>query len=220
MIEILNFKEKFRFLKNKNLMTTNNGKFLEVFKKKHAEMLKKEILEKKKFKDPYSLISLTFFSCSLDPNEINQIKQKIFDLLNFDYALFRCFDEDDLVELMDEKFNPLISDFKNIFKLELFTVDSILKFNKVRSQSLKKYLNELDVFQLTIFYKLSCLTKSVILSYFYINKKINNNTLYKLSNLEYTYQQKRWGVVKEQKEVDKNHFETIKKISFFLKNIN
>ena len=78
----------------------------------------------------------------------------------------------------------------------------------------------MDVFQLTIFYKLSCLTKSVILSYFYINKKINNNTLYKLSNLEYTYQQKRWGVVKEQKEVDKNHFETIKKISFFLKNIN
>ena len=100
---------------------------------------------------------------------------------------------------MDEKFNPLISDFKNIFKLELFTVDSILKFNKVRSQSLKKYLNELDVFQLTIFYKLSCLTKSVILSYFYINKKINNNTLYKLSNLEYTYQQKDGVLVKNKK---------------------
>ena len=50
MIEILNFKEKFRFLKNKNLMTTNNGKFLEVFKRKHAEMFKKEILEKKNLK--------------------------------------------------------------------------------------------------------------------------------------------------------------------------
>ena len=81
------------------------------------------------------------------------------------------FDEDDLVELMDEKFNPLISDFKNIFKLELFTVDSILKFNKVRSQSLKKYLNELDVFQLTIFYKLSYFNKISYFSYFYINKK-------------------------------------------------
>ena len=121
---------------------------------------------------------------------------------------------------MDEKFNHFINDFKNLFKLELFIVDSILKFNKIKSQSLQRYLNELDVFKLTVFYKLSSLTKSVILSYFFINQKINNNTIYKLSNLEYTYQQKRWGVVKEQKVVDKNYFETIKKISFFFKNIN
>ena len=56
MIEIINFKDKYRFLKNKNLITTDNGKLLEVFKKKHAVILKKEIFEKKKLKDPIHLL--------------------------------------------------------------------------------------------------------------------------------------------------------------------
>ena len=53
-----------------------------------------------------------------------------------------------------------------------------------------------------------------------MNKKIDYNTLFKLSNIEYTYQQKRWGVVQEQKKVNQNTLKTIKNISFFFKNVN
>ena len=51
-------------------------------------------------------------------------------------------------------------------------------------------------------------------------KDINYNTLFKLTNMEYNYQQKRWGVVPEQENIDKNFYNTLKKISIFFKNAN
>ena len=84
----------------------------------------------------------------------------------------------------------------------------------------KSYLDKLDIFKLTTLFKLSSLTKSVILSYFFVNKKINYKTLYKLTNIEYNYQQKRWGVVEEQLLMNKDFIERIKNISFFFKNIS
>ena len=121
---------------------------------------------------------------------------------------------------MEKEFSPFINDFEDIFNLQLTIANSISDYNKVESLSFQSFLNKLDDFQLTTLYKLSSLTKSVILSYFFINQKISYNTLYKLSNLEYTYQQKQWGVVNEQKAIDKNFLKIIKNISFFFKNTN
>ena len=90
----------------------------------------------------------------------------------------------------------------------------------IKNLSFKSYLDKLDVFKLTTLYKLSSLTKSVILSYFFVNKKINYKTLYKLTNIEYNYQQKRWGTVEEQLLMNKDFIERIKNISFFFKNIS
>ena len=61
---------------------------------------------------------------------------------------------------------------------------------------------------------MSSLTKSSILTYFY-KKKINYYTLYKLTNIEYTYQQTRWGLVDEQKNRSENNIDDLKNISFF-----
>ena len=63
-------------------------------------------------------------------------------------------------------------------------------------------------------------TVNLKLSFNFLKKKIDYNSLYKLSNLEYTYQQKRWGLVDEQKLINRNNFLVMKNISFFLKNIN
>jgi len=54
----------------------------------------------------------------------------------------------------------------------------------------------------------------------FVNKKINYKTLYKLTNIEYNYQQKRWGTVEEQLLMNKDFIERIKNISFFFKNIS
>ena len=78
-------------------------------------------------------------------------------------------------------------------------------------------MDKLDNYNLTVLFKLATLTKSVILSYFFVMKDINYNTLFKLTNMEYNYQQKRWGVVPEQENIDKNHYNTLKKFQFSLK---
>ena len=220
MIKIIKAKNKYRFLNNKKVMRTQNNNILEVENRIHANLILKEFFDKNKLKDPFSIINLTLFSCNLIRNDIIQIKRKIFELLNYDFILYRSFDENDLIKLMDKTYNPFIEEFKGLFNANLFTVNSFFKFNNVKSIIFKNYLNELTHFRLTVLYKLSSLTNSVILSYFYINQKINNNSLYKLSNIEYTYQQKRWGIVEEQKMIDRNYLQTIKKISFFFKNIN
>ena len=109
------------------------------------------------------------------------------------------------------------------FRFPECTIEKIfsnLHSNKLNHLSFKSYLDTLDIFKLTTLFKLSSLTKSVILSYFFINKKINYKILYKLTNLEYNYQQKRWGVVDEQLSMNEDFIKIIKNISFFFKNIS
>ncbi len=220
MIKLIKAKDKYRFSRNDIYLKTLSGRFLEVKKRKHAETFIEELLVEGKLIDPYSLVNLTFFSCNLEKKDVVEIKKKILELINFDFILYRSFDDRALKSLMEKKFSRFINDFEDKFHLKLTISNSISEYNKVDSLSFQNFLNKLDDFQLTTLYKLSSLTKSVILSYFFINQKINYNTLYKLSNLEYTYQQKQWGVVNEQKEIDKNFLKIIKNISFFFKNTN
>jgi chaperone required for assembly of F1-ATPase len=60
----------------------------------------------------------------------------------------------------------------------------------------------------------------VILSYFFLEKKIDVIEFFKLMNLENTYQQNLWGYVDEQKKIDEHSLLTLQKISFFFKNVN
>ncbi len=220
MIKIVKINKNFGFLKNSKNLKTENGNILFVKRKKHAELIIREYLDKVKSKDPNSLINLTFFSCNLRKGEIEQIKIKIIELLNFDLLLFRFFDENELLKIMEKEFDPYISNFEVLFDCNFEKIFSIVHSSELKHLSFKSYLDKLDIFKLTTLYKLSSLTKSVILSYFFINKKINYKTLYKLTNLEYNYQQKRWGVVDEQLSINEDLIKTIKKISFFFKNIS
>ena len=121
---------------------------------------------------------------------------------------------------MEKEFDPFIYEFENLFDCNLQKIISIVQSSKLKHLSFKLYLDKLDIFKLTTLFKLSSLTKSVILSYFFINKRINYNTLYKLTNIEYNYQQKRWGVVEEQLLINEDLKKRIKNISIFFKNIS
>ena len=220
MIKIVKIKNNYGFKKNSQNLKTENGNILFVKRKKHAELIIREYLNGVKSKDPNSLINLTLFSCNLSKGEIEQIKKKIIELLNFDLLLFRFFDENELLKIMEKEFDPFISEFDDMFDCNLEKVFSIVHSSNVKHLSFKSYLDKLDIFKLTTLYKLSSLTKSVILSYFFINKKINYKTLYKLTNLEYNYQQKRWGVVEEHLLIKEDFIKIIKNISLFFKNIS
>ena len=106
-----------------------------------------------------------------------------------------------------------ISEFESLFDCKLERIYSIVHSGNLKPLLFKSYLDKLDNFKLTTLFKLSSLTKSVILSYFFVSKKINYKTLYKLTNIEYNYQQKRWGTVEEQLLMNKDFIESIKNIS-------
>ena len=220
MIKIVKINNNYGFQKNNQNLKTENGNILFVKRKKHAELIIREYINGVKSKDPNSLINLTLYSCNLSKGEIEQIKKKIIELLNFDILLFRFFEENELLKIMEKEFDPFISKFEGLFDCNMEKIFSIVHSSNLKHLSFKLYLDKLDIFKLTTLFKLSSLTKSVILSYFFINKKINYKTLYKLTSLEYNYQQKRWGVVPEQKNTDKNLLSTLKKISFFFKNLD
>ena len=220
MIKISKINNNYGFLKNRKNLKTESGNILFVKRKKHAELIIKEFVNGKKSKDPYSLLNLTLFSCNLSKGEIEQIKKKIIEFLNYDLLLFRSFDENELLKIMEKEFDPFITEFENLFECNSKKIFSIVHSNKLNHLLFKSYLDKLDIFELTALFKLSSLTRSVILSYFFINKKINYKTLYKLSNLEYNYQQKRWGVVEEQLLMKEDFIRIIKNISFFFKNIS
>ncbi len=220
LVKIQKEKDRYLFLKNKKNIFTPNGNFLEVKKKRHAELIVKEIQDKIYPKDPNSITNLTFFSCNLKVDEKQNIKKKIIELLNFDIVFFRCFEEIELVKLMNKKLNPFMLKFNKKFKSNLTLIYSITGIPYIKSKKFINFLDKLDNNNLTVLFKLATLTKSVVLSYFFIISEINHNILFKLTNIEYHYQQKRWGIVSEQKEIEKNYYETLKKISFFFKNIN
>ena len=76
MIKIVKFKNNYRFLKNNKNLKTENGNILFVKRRKHAELIIEEFLQQAKSKDPNTLLNLTFFSCNLNKDEIEQIKKK------------------------------------------------------------------------------------------------------------------------------------------------
>ena len=220
MIKIKKVNNKYRFLKDNQNLKTENGNILFVKRKKHAELIIKEFLKGAKSKDRNTLLNLTLFSCNLSKDEIEEIKKKIIELLNFDLLLFRSFDDTKLVKTMEKKFDPFICEFENLFHCNFEKIFSIVHSGNLKPLLFKSYLDKLDIFKFTTLFKLSSLTKSVILSYFFLNKKINYNTLYKRTNMEYNYQQKRWGTVEEQLLINEDFIQRIKNISFFFKNIS
>ena len=220
MIKIIKVNNKYRFLKDNQNLKTENGNILFVKRKRHAELIIKEFLQRAKSKDPNTLLNLTLFSCNLSKDEVEQIKKKIIELLNFDLLLFRSFDETELVKTMEKEFDPFVCEFESLFDCKFERIYSIVHSGNLKPLLFKSYLDKLDIFKFTTLFKLSSLTKSVILSYFFVNKKINYKTLYKLTNIEYNYQQKRWGTVEEQLLINEDLMKRIKNISFFFKNIS
>ena len=219
-IKYLRAKGEYIFFKdNKNILTPN-GNVLKVIKKRHAELVIEDLKRQKRNKNPNSCLNLTFFSCNLNIVEKNQIKKKILEILKFDCVLCRFFDDYKLIKEMDKELNVYIKSFEKKFNLELRMIESLFQKNSIQNSSFEEFLDQLHIFDLTVYYKISTLTKSSILSYFFIKKKIDYNTLYKLANIEYTYQQKEWGLTDDQKKIDCYNVGILKNISFFFKNAN
>ena len=212
--------DKYLFYIEKKQIFVEKDKPLFVYKKKHANsIINKVVLAREK--DQYSLVNLTYFSCGLEVNDKKKIVNILLDFLENDLILYRYFEDEKLRMLINEKLNLYVEEFSENFRMKLFLVNSLsLSSKKINSTCFKEYLINLNVFLLSCIYKLTCLTKSVILSYFFITRRLNYNKLFELTNIENNFQQKHWGYVDEQKKIDVQTIKILKNISLFFKNIN
>ena len=212
--------KKFFFYKGNDQVFLNASTPFYVFKKKHANSVLKEMI-KKPNKNQFSVLNLTRFSAALTFEDRKKIIGLIIDVLRNDLVLFRCFDDNDLLKFLSKKLDKYIKIFSKEFKLKLSLTNSLsLKRKRLNYEKFNDYLVNLDNFELSCIYKLSSFTKSAILSYFFIEKRINYKKLFDLTNLENKFQQKLWGYVDEQKKLDSHSLEILKNISIFFKNIN
>ena len=212
--------QKFFFYKGKDQIFLNTSTPFYVFKKKHADLVLKEMIQKPK-QNQFSVLNLTRFSLALSFEDRKKIIRLVIDILRNDLVCFRYFDDNDLLNLLSKELDKYIKLFSKEFRVNLSLISSIsIKEKKLDCDKFKDFLINLDNFELSCIYKLSSFTKSVILSYFFIKKKIKYKELFDLTNLENNFQQKLWGYVDEQKKLDSHSLEILKNISIFFKNIN
>ena len=202
------------YFKEKQIFVEKN-KPLFVYNKKHADSLIKNVVITQN-KDQYSLINLTFFSCALDENDKKKIVNILLDYLENDLILYRYFEDEKLQALINKKLNQYVEDFSKKFRMKLYLVKNLsLNPKKLNAVRFKEYLLNQNVFLLSCIYKLTCLTKSVILSYFFTVGRFNYNKLFELTNIENYFQQEIWGYVDEQKKIDFQSIKILKIFQFF-----
>ena len=212
----------FTFYKNDSLIKVSENNLLIAINSKHAELILKDLRKKEVKPDQFSILGLSMFASSLDKKLINEIVLKLLKSLDFDLLLYRYFDDETLVKLMNQKYAPFINTFNKSFNIKLKVIEGFVEnTNYLLDKKLfKKFIMKLDNFYLTALFKLSGISKSVILSYFFLENKVDISEFFKLINLENKFQQNHWGYIDEQKKNDQYHLSSLKKISFFLKNVN
>ena len=212
----------FTFYKNDSLIKVSENNLLIAINSNHAELILKDLRKKEVKPDQFSILGLSMFASSLDNKLIDEIVLKLLKSLDFDLLLYRYFDDEKLLKLMNIKYNPFINNFNESFNIKLKVIEGFMEnTNHLLDKKLfKKFIKKLNNFYLTALFKLSGISKSVILSYFFLTKKVDVPQFFKLINLENKYQQNLWGYVDEQKKMDEHSLTTLKKISFFFKNVN
>ena len=212
----------FTFYKNDSLIKVSENNPLIAVNSKHAELIIKDLKKKEVKTDPFSILGLSIFASSLNKKQVKRISVELLRNLDFDLLLYRFFDDEKLVKLMNQKYDPFVNIFNGKFNIKLSIIKDLVKNVNCDSdkKQFKKFILRLSNFYLTVLFKLSGISKSVILSYFFLERKIDITEFFKLINLENKFQQNFWGYVDDQKKLDQHNLLTLKKISFFLKNGN
>ena len=220
MYEYKKLKDKILILKNNKELLTPNKNFLCASTTKMAksivnELKKFECLDQ--YKTPVSF--LAFFSSNLIETDKNMIIKKIIEEVFFDNILYRSNKNEELNTLMNKKFNKYITKFRCIFQIDLILIEDLVSGQqKLKTDNLYDYLKGLDNFQITLFYKLMQISKSVILSYSLMNRMFGFLKFKRLINFENDFQSRKWGITAEQKVINLEIQKNIKTFSIFFNN--
>ena len=120
---------------------------------------------------------------------------------------------------MNKKFRTFIEEFSLEFNLPLKIQTDFTDNIRYKNENFTSWLMNLENDRFTALYKLANISDSTILSYFFI-KKIRCKRFFKLVNIEYDYQQQRWGSLDEHKESESYFLKALENIDLFLKVTN
>ena len=149
-----------------------------------------------------------------------KIINEIIENLYFDNLLYRGSDPEKLNKLMKKNFDYLINDFNKKFSLSLEIKKTFFSYQKNQKTNLfSKYLDDLCNYEIVLIYKLHKISKSVILSYSFFEKKIDLKKFLSLIFLESDFQKEKWGATPEQEIVDSDLKINIKNYSIFFNNL-
>ena len=113
-------------------------------------------------------LKLLVFAHFLSSEDVSKIIKDILYQLNFDNILYRVENNLKINYIMNKKLNYFINLFANEFKIKFKIVSSLTNYqNKLNTNNFFFFLKYLDVEKLTIIYKLTKISNSVILSYFF-----------------------------------------------------
>ena len=118
---------------------------------------------------------------------------------------------------MNKNFGTLIENFSLEFNLPLKIQTDFTNNVKYTNENFTSWLMNLENDRFTALYKLASISDSTILGYFFIKKKIRCKRFFKLVNIEYDYQQQRWGSLDEHKESESYFLKAVENINLFLK---
>ena len=217
--EIRKIKNEYYIYSKSSKILTPSKNPLKTKSEKHAKILIREINNRIKL-DSHSILNLTLFSRNLSKIDKIEISKKIFKVLENDYVLFRNFNDKLLIKDMNNKFGAFIKGFSLEFNLSLQVQTGFISKVKNKNDKFVNWLENLDNDRFTALFKLASISDSIILSYFFIKKKIRCKRFFKLVNIEYNYQQQRWGLLDEHKESDNYFLKAIQNINLFLKITN
>ena len=195
---------------NKILISTIKSKTLFI-KKVNSEFLKKNS----------NFMQLLFFSNHIDYNKKITISETILNFIDTDTVCFRDKGKLELLELQKKRWDNYLYFCSKHFYLNFHINYSIfLKRQKIDTHSkIKKIMNKMTNYHLTIFYFLVKTTNSIIISLNILFNDTDAGLAWKDSNLEYEYNKNVWGEDSESKKnflLKKSFFtDIIKFLSFF-----
>ena len=207
-IFIYNNNKKFKLLKNKNFIVKD---------KKIAKIV---IYELNKFgiknfvKLPVTSISMAI--SSLVEHDRKQLKKEVIKILNFDSSLYRHHKNTALNRMLEKNLNDSIDYFNSQFSTKLRKIYTSLGEQKnINTNNFSTYLQNLKLQNLYLFYRISKLNNSVVLTYNYFSNCYGITKLFNLGNIESKYQRSIWGSTMEQKKIDDEEKRILKSFSIF-----
>lgn len=176
-------------------------------------------LKKKSFLNP-ELVRLCVFASNLNSKDFEAIIDQIINQLNFDNILYRPTNDNKLSELMNKKYSYIIEKFSKEFKINFKIIKGTIGHqDRFNSRFLKVFLKKLNKYQITVILNLVQISKSVILSYNFVNLNLNQYDFLDLSNFENDYNVNRWGQTDENISSENEIKKKMKNITIFLKEL-
>ena len=146
-----------------------------------------------------NLIKFFFFSVELNEKALHS---NITNILETDTVLYRGNKGEKLEIFQKKNWDPLIKyveiNYKMVFKIQYGIMPVVQDTNN--KVILLSYLSKLSSKRLTIFYFLTKLTNSVIITMNFLDSIINKEKAWELANIEDNYNVLEWGEDKEQKD--------------------